>query len=209
MFSHHAVLLESATVTDTAAELSKSEPLLEVQTFYQKEFGIDLVRSLTATAYRSPATGYEQLCVVIGFESATVEAQNALLKLLEEPPASTQFVVCVPARSILLPTVLSRLSLGSPVDSSGIHQLPSLFTMPLKEALALIEQRHKQKDKAWFVAEQRALVAWVSGVDLLALSPSFRHAIALAVARLNTRGASNRWLLEHLVLAYVSRGRSE
>lgn len=209
MLDHHAVLLEGAAVADITAVLRASELSLEVQSLYQKDLGIDMVRSLTTSAYRSPATGYQRLGLIIGFESATVEAQNALLKLLEEPPASTQFVICVPTRSILLPTVLSRLSVGVPVDRLGTNKLPDLLAMPLKEALALIEQRHKQKDKAWFVTEQLTLVAWVRGVGLHTMSPSFRRAMELALARLNTRGASNRWLLEHVVLAYAMHGRPE
>ena len=35
-------------------------------------------------------------------------AQNALLKLFEEPPASASFVICCDRRDALLPTVLSR-----------------------------------------------------------------------------------------------------
>jgi len=41
-------------------------------------------------------------------ESMTTEAQNALLKLLEEPPADTLFVLTAARPAALLPTVLSR-----------------------------------------------------------------------------------------------------
>jgi len=46
---------------------------------------------------------------VLAFAQATVEAQNALLKLTEEPGERTQFIFIIPSESILLPTLLSRL----------------------------------------------------------------------------------------------------
>ena len=41
----------------------------------------------------------------------TVEAQNALLKLLEEPPVYAHFFLIIPSAHLLLPTVKSRLSM--------------------------------------------------------------------------------------------------
>lgn len=41
----------------------------------------------------------------------TIDAQNALLKLLEEPPPLTYFVFVIANKALLLPTVRSRLSL--------------------------------------------------------------------------------------------------
>lgn len=40
--------------------------------------------------------------------SLSVEAQNALLKTLEEPPERTQIILCAPSADLLLPTVVSR-----------------------------------------------------------------------------------------------------
>ena len=40
-----------------------------------------------------------------------VEFQNALLKILEEPPKNIIFVIVSPAKNLLLPTVRSRLML--------------------------------------------------------------------------------------------------
>ncbi|MEX0917276.1 MAG: hypothetical protein WDZ90_02030 [Candidatus Paceibacterota bacterium] len=48
---------------------------------------------------------------VIAMHSGTPEAQNALLKALEEPTRDTHFFILVPNRELLLGTVRSRLSL--------------------------------------------------------------------------------------------------
>lgn len=43
-------------------------------------------------------------------ETFRVEAQNALLKLLEEPPLNIIFIILVGSKNSLLPTIYSRLS---------------------------------------------------------------------------------------------------
>ena len=54
--------------------------------------------------------GYRRAIVIEHSEKMSNEAQNALLKLLEEPPLDTFIVLTVNSKSSLLPTLLSRLS---------------------------------------------------------------------------------------------------
>lgn len=54
---------------------------------------------------RSPC----RVCVLCGAENMTDQAQNALLKILEEPPEHTVFILTAENRSMLLPTILSRV----------------------------------------------------------------------------------------------------
>lgn len=73
-----------------------------------RSIGIDLVRGVLEAVSKQP---YEGKCsVVILFEAhlATTEAQNAILKLLEEPPSSAVLVLVTRYPDRLLPTVLSR-----------------------------------------------------------------------------------------------------
>jgi DNA polymerase-3 subunit delta' len=53
---------------------------------------------------------YRRAIIIEHSEKMSNEAQNALLKLLEEPPLDTFIVLTVNSKSSLLPTVLSRLS---------------------------------------------------------------------------------------------------
>ncbi|MBI4130318.1 hypothetical protein HY468_03315, partial [Candidatus Roizmanbacteria bacterium] len=46
--------------------------------------------------------------VIAEFQHATVEAQNALLKLLEEPPSFVRIIATADAEDKLLPTIVSR-----------------------------------------------------------------------------------------------------
>lgn len=62
------------------------------------------LKSLTGRAL----TG-ETRCLLVAFDRINEEAQQALLKLLEEPPAGTVFILLSPGTTILLPTIISRL----------------------------------------------------------------------------------------------------
>lgn len=42
------------------------------------------------------------------FDSSSIEAQNAMLKALEEPPPNVQFILAAGSESKLLPTIVSR-----------------------------------------------------------------------------------------------------
>lgn len=71
--------------------------------------GIDQVRLLQQTLSLSPARSDSVRVVVIDeAENLTLEAQNALLKLIEEPPPATTLILIVTNLEALLPTVRSR-----------------------------------------------------------------------------------------------------
>jgi hypothetical protein len=71
---------------------------------------VDATRELLRTAQLSPFEGRGQVFVLASAESLTGEAANALLKMLEEPPASAprHFLLLAPSRLDLLPTLRSR-----------------------------------------------------------------------------------------------------
>lgn len=77
-------------------------------TLHQTElFSIeDSQRFIKMSSMRS--TGGKKI-FVSAFQTITHEAQNALLKLFEEPPTDTHYFMIVPSLSLLLPTVRSRV----------------------------------------------------------------------------------------------------
>ena len=69
---------------------------------------LDQVReAIERTAYR-PFEGRRRLVMIDGADALNVEAQNALLKTLEEPPPASVFVLITDRPDMLLPTVRSR-----------------------------------------------------------------------------------------------------
>ena len=69
---------------------------------------IDQVRdAIERTAYR-PFEGRRRVVIIDGADVLNAQAQNALLKTLEEPPATSCFVLVTSRPDVLLPTVRSR-----------------------------------------------------------------------------------------------------
>ncbi len=59
--------------------------------------GVDEMRAIVQTASRRPSTGHRQIVVIEDADRLTEGAGNALLKVVEEPPPSTVFLLCAPS----------------------------------------------------------------------------------------------------------------
>ena len=59
--------------------------------------GVDEMRSIVQIASRRPSTGRWQIVVIEDADRLTEGAANALLKVVEEPPPSTVFLLCAPS----------------------------------------------------------------------------------------------------------------
>jgi DNA polymerase-3 subunit delta' len=59
--------------------------------------GVDEMRAIVAMASRRPSTGRWQIVVIEDADRLTEGAANALLKVVEEPPPSTVFLLCAPS----------------------------------------------------------------------------------------------------------------
>jgi DNA polymerase-3 subunit delta' len=69
---------------------------------------IDQVRALQHDLALKPIEGRFRVAIFDQFETATIEAQNALLKTLEEPPDYVVLIVLASDPDLLLPTIVSR-----------------------------------------------------------------------------------------------------
>jgi DNA polymerase-3 subunit delta' len=69
---------------------------------------IDAVRDLVERAAYRPFEGRRRVVIVDGADALVPQAQNALLKTLEEPPPSSVFILVTARPDVLLPTVRSR-----------------------------------------------------------------------------------------------------
>ena len=69
---------------------------------------IDLIRNMQADAYIRPNEGRKKVYLIPRAQDMQAPAQNALLKLLEEPPAYCSFLLMTTNIGKILPTVRSR-----------------------------------------------------------------------------------------------------
>ena len=74
----------------------------------KKTVSVDLIRQLQADAYIRPNEGNKKIYLIPRAQDMTDNAQNALLKLIEEPPAYAVFLLLTNNAEKLLPTVRSR-----------------------------------------------------------------------------------------------------
>ncbi len=71
--------------------------------------GIEDVRSLKETAATAPSAASHKIFIIDEVHMLSRDAFNALLKLLEEPPAHVAFILATTEPHKVLPTVLSRV----------------------------------------------------------------------------------------------------
>lgn len=86
-------------------------PGLDSQGRKRREMLVDTVRSIAAGAVVVPNEGRRKVYIIEDADTMNIQAQNALLKLLEEPPESVAFILCAANPALLLPTVRSRCEL--------------------------------------------------------------------------------------------------
>ena len=74
-----------------------------------RAFGVDQIRAVRDTLYIQPNEADCKVYVLTQAQNMTDQAQNALLKMLEEPPAYAVFLLTAESLQQLLPTVRSRV----------------------------------------------------------------------------------------------------
>ena len=198
MTHHHAVLIATTHPLDYEVETECAVP---VHAQYRlAQFGIADVRALITTAHRRPLGKESMQTLLVATEFITEEAQQALLKIIEEPPLSTKFIFVIPTGYYFLPTLESRFERSKDSNSSYDTTVFDTFKdASYAQRLVLIERAIKNKDQAWLSAMKQGLTSFLlhhrhklSTRDLVEMD--------FVLRLLLTRGASNKFLLEHLAL---------
>lgn len=196
----HALLyiansIENASLPDVIRMQSA-----DVEHFVVSTLSIADARVLQDRAYVRPTLGSKRQ-FLIAFTSATAEAQNALLKILEEPPETAAFYVVVPRSDVLLATVRSRLLLADESRSEIERDaLRTFLSLSYGERMNEIADRVKKKDDEWY---QEIL----SGAEEYARCQKgvakrrVLDAVVYVRSYFDNRGSSKKMLLEELALA--------
>lgn len=73
-----------------------------------KSIGVDQIRNMKAAAQQKSQRNNVKVFLMPHAEKMTIAASNALLKILEEPPGDTVFMLTTEEKHFLSPTILSR-----------------------------------------------------------------------------------------------------
>ncbi len=90
-------------------EFEISERPLQDALILNDATGIDAMRNLKNFLWQKPNLSSKRLVVINDSENLTDEAQNAILKITEEPPENALLILIVNQTDNLLPPLLSRL----------------------------------------------------------------------------------------------------
>ena len=147
---------------------------------------VDQVREIIATAYLAPSEGKSKVYVLRNADKLNPQAQNALLKLLEEPPSSACFILAAESAAAFLPTVRSRCELlqrntaGEAVPESaltaGRAYLSALASGSRVQLLRWCADREKDDYdavRALFAALRQLCAASLAGENLLPEQDAF------------------------------------
>lgn len=204
---HHAnVILDDQSGVDALTSFveqslsfnSKQNPdflFLETETF-----GIEEARDFTKWALGKPLAGDKKVAL-LRTSSLTLESQNALLKIFEEPSVGTYFFLVVPNLGNILPTLLSRIQILQIAGNQTVNNqksdenLASKFTkLSVGQRLGLIKQYSKgDKSELKKILQQLEKLVPTEGFD-----HESKKKILTAKIFSTARGGSARMLLEWL-----------
>lgn len=203
---HHAYLLvgEREEADKYIEDVFKAEDINshgnpDVFVIEQSVFGVDDARVLGDRAVEK-AFGKEKV-FVIHAEKFTTEAQNALLKTLEDPTPNTHFFISAREAQILLPTLLSRLyqvRVGGELEKN--KEVEKFLTKTLKQRIDFAKKFADER-------EERGAGALAEFLDSLLLKLRSEGApletqkkILILRTYARDSAAMPRLILEHLAL---------
>lgn len=179
---------------------TRANPDLHVRIY--RHFGVDEARELRERSALRPLGS--RRVFVIAAPDMNREAQNALLKTLEEPPADAMFFFILPSPETLLPTLRSRVQTlllnGSEEQKHTVDAKQFLSALPQKRLdllKPLLEKGDDEKRDLGAILEFLASLEWI-----LAEKPDREGIAALYRARkyVTDKGALVKPLLEQVAL---------
>jgi DNA polymerase III delta prime subunit len=139
---------------------------------------------------------------IISCVSILHEAQNALLKLFEEPNAHTLFYFIIPRMDMLLPTLRSRLNVLGIEERGVMHsEVRDFFSASYANRLALIAKKIDAEDTSWI----QSLIESLAGYAHTSKQQSLIRDILLLESYVHAAGSSKKMLLEHVALTFPEK----
>ncbi|MDP3661275.1 MAG: hypothetical protein Q8R17_00210 [bacterium] len=171
-------------------------------------FGIDDAHEMRRWAANKPVDGGKKF-FILGADTITPDAQNAFLKIFEEPPPDTHFFLLVKSADFLIPTLRSRVEVVFGEKISGTEDVKDardFLASSVEKRLARAEKIAKAlKDEKMTRGEAAAFVSAL--LSKARGNGAFPRVNAVALENLmraeqyaHDRSASFKIILEHLAV---------
>ena len=134
-------------------DLKKVSPDIFIIAPQNQSISINQVRDLKRHIFEKPVSSKYKFVIIEDAQKLTHEAQNALLKILEEPPASAIIVLEAKNEQAFLPTILSRVIIKR-AKQPKVHIPSHLATFEKKDLLSTLETVTQVKDPTGWIDEQ-------------------------------------------------------
>ena len=133
---------------------------------------VDAIRQIRADAFVFPNEADRRVFLLHNMQLSNEAAQNALLKILEEPPEYVRFLLTCPSATALLPTILSRAcvyNLGQQVEtrSDEANEAITELTRQIASALGAPNEYELMKITAAFEKDFALLLPVLTQLQLL------------------------------------------
>ena len=171
-----------------------------------EEAGIEMVREVQTKLATLPLNSALTTIIIKDSHNLTIPAQNALLKILEEPPLSSQIILTTSNPELLLPTIVSRClvkNFASDNLRSDSYQilLESFEQVSVEEKIKLAESLDIDR---WVTSLRAAISAKVIAGDeqglrkLLVLTKRTLKILKLSSYHINKKIMAANILFEHV-----------
>ena len=208
--SYHAVcLVGAADQAERCVRGVYSADEADVLWYPAESFGIGDAQYVRDWSLSKPLRSDRKLCCITT-SGLTHEAQNALLKILEDPPGHAQYVLIIPTDDLLLPTLASRLAVIS-LDRSQTSGLDAaaFLKAPIVKRREFLAQAVEQRDRKilrQFLDELEELLA--SGGSRRGDVGSFLRSLPQLKRMLAEQQASLGQIAEHVTVFAPYSGRA-
>lgn len=176
----------------------------------KQDITIDAARKLKGFFALSAADGGRRVVLIDAADELNPSAANAILKLLEEPPASATLLLIAHQPTRLLPTLRSRcrtLALR-PLSPEHLSQaLAQAGADPVEgpSASGLAALAEGSVGAAWTLIENEGFAFYGGLIRLLARAPGIDRNEALALANVSAEHLLSRLSLIEILLARLAR----
>ena len=200
MEKHHALVYIADSLPESAVPEKYKIQSVDVAHVVRDRLGIDDVRKLIATAAQAGVTKDGRVFVIVT-QNIPVEAQNALLKLFEEPPRDAQFLVVIPDENMLIPTLRSRVQVTDAKSSVDAYSedFTTFLGMSQKERMDHIASLAKAKSVSIMTTIVNDTARYAAAQ--LPKETDLAKTAVFVQSYFGTPGASKKMLLEELALS--------